>query len=272
MKLAFPKPPALLESQGGCHEPDVNVLISALAEHVIWFEFNSPNRDLNLDLPVLSSRAQHDKRVSQLRHRGIGKVELEEVNPHLRGGRVKNHLGNTRPSSLDRESNLDLPVLSSRAQHDKCISQLHHRVASKFSPESSSSLMMVMSRMDGLRLRQPATLGGAEDTFLSSLLPVIEMRMAPVGAVKRIDSTHVVRIIWPSEGSGGVYSFSGTLVDDPPTGRGKSEYGRRAPIHMKAAAIQPRGPAPASPIFSLPSTARTPPPSNIKILSGTANG
>nr|CAD7423487.1 unnamed protein product [Timema monikensis] len=31
---------------------------------------SSPDRDSNLDLPVLSSRAQHDKRVSQLRHRG----------------------------------------------------------------------------------------------------------------------------------------------------------------------------------------------------------
>nr|CAD7571238.1 unnamed protein product [Timema californicum] len=50
---------------------------------------------------------------------GIGKVELEEVNPHLRGGRVENHLGKTTPSSPDRDSNLDLPVLSSRAQHDK---------------------------------------------------------------------------------------------------------------------------------------------------------
>nr|CAD7411861.1 unnamed protein product [Timema poppensis] len=28
---------------------------------------------------------------------GIGKVELEEVNPHLRGGRVENHLGKTTP-------------------------------------------------------------------------------------------------------------------------------------------------------------------------------
>nr|CAD7413960.1 unnamed protein product [Timema cristinae] len=46
-------------------------------------------------------------------------VELEEVNPHLRGGRVENHLGKTTPSSPDRDSNLDLSVLSSRAQHDK---------------------------------------------------------------------------------------------------------------------------------------------------------
>nr|CAD7264955.1 unnamed protein product [Timema shepardi] len=36
-------------------------------------------------------------------------VELEELNPHLRGGRVENHLGKTTPSSPDRESNLDLP-------------------------------------------------------------------------------------------------------------------------------------------------------------------
>nr|CAD7262048.1 unnamed protein product [Timema shepardi] len=50
---------------------------------------------------------------------GIGKVELEEVNPHLHGGRVENHLGKTTPSSPNRDSNLDLPVLSSRAQHDK---------------------------------------------------------------------------------------------------------------------------------------------------------
>nr|CAD7399929.1 unnamed protein product [Timema cristinae] len=58
---------------------------------------------------------------------GIGKVELEEVNPHLRGGRVENHLGKTTPSSPDRDSNLDLPVLSSRALHDKRVSQLRHR-------------------------------------------------------------------------------------------------------------------------------------------------
>nr|CAD7268656.1 unnamed protein product [Timema shepardi] len=46
---------------------------------------------------------QHDKR-----------VELEEMNPHLRGGRVENHLGKTTPSSPDRDSSLDLPVLSGR--------------------------------------------------------------------------------------------------------------------------------------------------------------
>nr|CAD7391999.1 unnamed protein product [Timema cristinae] len=55
-------------------------------------------------------------------------IELEEVNPHLCGGRVENHLGKTTPSSPNRDLNLDLPVLSNRAQHDKRVSQLRHRV------------------------------------------------------------------------------------------------------------------------------------------------
>nr|CAD7259883.1 unnamed protein product [Timema shepardi] len=41
------------------------------------------------------------------------------MNPHLHGGRVENYFGKTNPSSPDRDSNLDLPVHSSRAQHDK---------------------------------------------------------------------------------------------------------------------------------------------------------
>nr|CAD7569169.1 unnamed protein product [Timema californicum] len=47
------------------------------------------------------------------------RVELEEVNQHLRGGRVENHFGKTTLSSPDRYSNLNLPVLGGRAQHDK---------------------------------------------------------------------------------------------------------------------------------------------------------
>nr|CAD7432662.1 unnamed protein product [Timema monikensis] len=48
-----------------------------------------------------------------------GEIDRKEVNPHLRGRRVENHLGKTTTSSPDRDSNLDLPVLSSRAQSDK---------------------------------------------------------------------------------------------------------------------------------------------------------
>nr|CAD7392519.1 unnamed protein product [Timema cristinae] len=70
---------------------------------------------------VLHDEGYHQYHYTTTHHLlpGIGKVELEEVNPHLRGGRVKNHLGKTTPSSPVRDSNLDLPVLSSRAQHDK---------------------------------------------------------------------------------------------------------------------------------------------------------
>nr|CAD7265674.1 unnamed protein product [Timema shepardi] len=61
---------------------------------------------------------------------GLGKVELEDVNPHLRGGRGENHLRKTTSSSPDRDWNLDLPVLSSRAstrqaQHMSSYSFLH---------------------------------------------------------------------------------------------------------------------------------------------------
>nr|CAD7597793.1 unnamed protein product [Timema genevievae] len=61
----------------------------------------------------------------------LGRLNLEEVNPHLRGGRVENHLGKTTPSSPDRDSNLDLPVLSGLTQHDWRVSQLRHRGGSK---------------------------------------------------------------------------------------------------------------------------------------------
>nr|CAD7568652.1 unnamed protein product [Timema californicum] len=42
-------------------------------------------------------------------------TEPEEVNPHLCGGRVENHLIKTTPSSPERDSNLDLPILGSLA-------------------------------------------------------------------------------------------------------------------------------------------------------------
>nr|CAD7430611.1 unnamed protein product [Timema monikensis] len=46
---------------------------------------------------------------------GIEKVEFEEVNPHLRGVRVKDHIGKTFLSSLNRDSNLDLHIFGSLA-------------------------------------------------------------------------------------------------------------------------------------------------------------
>nr|CAD7398606.1 unnamed protein product [Timema poppensis] len=64
------------------------------------------------------------------------RVELEEVSPNLRGGRVENHLGKTTPSSPDRDSNLVLPVLSSRAQHDR-LGEIHQRVVNISNSEVS---------------------------------------------------------------------------------------------------------------------------------------
>nr|CAD7257036.1 unnamed protein product [Timema shepardi] len=60
---------------------------------------------------LIGQRTPHSQYgiVYQLLVARIGKVELEEVNPHLREGRVENHLGKTTPSSPDRDLNLNLP-------------------------------------------------------------------------------------------------------------------------------------------------------------------
>nr|CAD7426096.1 unnamed protein product [Timema monikensis] len=81
---------------------------------------SSPDRDSNLDLPPSSAVELNTTSTlaNYATEAGMGKVELEEVNLHLRGGRVENHLGKpfrTPPSSPDRDSDFDLPILSSRA-------------------------------------------------------------------------------------------------------------------------------------------------------------
>nr|CAD7394811.1 unnamed protein product [Timema cristinae] len=95
------------------------VAVVDVADHTVSLVFDlvHDTRDVHCSAPVNNTRNASFG----------GTVELEEVNPHLRGGRVENHLGKTSPSSPDQDSNLDLPVLSSRAQHDKCVSQLRHR-------------------------------------------------------------------------------------------------------------------------------------------------
>nr|CAD7399976.1 unnamed protein product [Timema cristinae] len=100
-------------------DPDENSIATYLTS---MYHYRVVVRCVELDLAVILEERPWCKEV-----RGIRKVELEEVNPHLRGGRVENHLGKTTPSSPDRDSNLDIPVLSSRAQHDKRVSQLRHR-------------------------------------------------------------------------------------------------------------------------------------------------
>nr|CAD7456889.1 unnamed protein product [Timema tahoe] len=45
---------------------------------------------------------------------GLGRLYLEEVYLHLRGRRVDNYFGNITFNTLDRDSNLNLPVIGSR--------------------------------------------------------------------------------------------------------------------------------------------------------------
>nr|CAD7406875.1 unnamed protein product [Timema cristinae] len=66
----------------------------------------------NGELTKLKNRWWYDR--TECRH-----GDKQEVNPPLRGGRGENHLGKPTPSSPYQYSNFDLPVLSSRAQHDK---------------------------------------------------------------------------------------------------------------------------------------------------------
>nr|CAD7590993.1 unnamed protein product [Timema genevievae] len=51
----------------------------------------------------------------------LGRLNIEEVNPYLRGGRVENHLGKITPISPERDLNLDLLVFSSLAQHETSV-------------------------------------------------------------------------------------------------------------------------------------------------------
>nr|CAD7204276.1 unnamed protein product [Timema douglasi] len=102
----------------GCPERNTTELVACLRAADAGDLINSGDAFHCVSLPVKASVSEN-VRPHGLEHNGIGKVELEEVNPHLHGGRVENHLEKTTPSSPDRDSNLHLPVLSSRAQHDK---------------------------------------------------------------------------------------------------------------------------------------------------------
>nr|CAD7456793.1 unnamed protein product [Timema tahoe] len=50
--------------------------------------------------------------LAMFRH-GNGRLYLEEVDPHLCGGRVENHFGRKNLNTPDRDSNLDLPIIGS---------------------------------------------------------------------------------------------------------------------------------------------------------------
>nr|CAD7203740.1 unnamed protein product [Timema douglasi] len=102
--------PVLHEASCPTSELLMSVVISDSGEEIVCFSYNTVGAVGELKgfcLEVLVIRLEQ----------ALGRLNLEEVNPHLCGGRVENNLGNNYPSSPDRDSNLDLLVLSSLAQH-----------------------------------------------------------------------------------------------------------------------------------------------------------
>nr|CAD7439916.1 unnamed protein product [Timema bartmani] len=72
------------------------------------YEISPPARIRTLTSPSPTIQTRRTQFCEQL--------SLKELNQHLRGGRVENHLGKTSPSSSDRDLNLNLPIQGSLAQ------------------------------------------------------------------------------------------------------------------------------------------------------------
>nr|CAD7575938.1 unnamed protein product [Timema californicum] len=82
----------------------------------------------NLDADFNVSKRKYpdkERHITRLINIGIGKVELEEMNTHLRGGRVENHLGTTTPlvhpteirTSISPSSAVELNMTSALANY-----------------------------------------------------------------------------------------------------------------------------------------------------------
>nr|CAD7456037.1 unnamed protein product [Timema tahoe] len=79
---------------------------------------SSPDRGLNLDLPVLGSLVQHEtSALANYAAEELGRLNIKEVNPHLRGERVENNFGKNL-GSPKRDPTSYLPVLCILAQHE----------------------------------------------------------------------------------------------------------------------------------------------------------
>nr|CAD7587210.1 unnamed protein product [Timema genevievae] len=68
----------------------------------------------------------------------------EEVYPHVREGRVKNHLVKTTLSTIDRNSNLNLPVIGSLVQQES--SALDHAATEVGNSRTLDDIAMVLQR------------------------------------------------------------------------------------------------------------------------------
>nr|CAD7443805.1 unnamed protein product [Timema bartmani] len=69
-----------------------------------------------------------------------GTLNIEGVNPHFRGGKIENYLGKIPPSSPKRDSNLNLPILGSLAQHETSVSANYTTKTGASKKRSSSNL------------------------------------------------------------------------------------------------------------------------------------
>nr|CAD7440116.1 unnamed protein product [Timema bartmani] len=153
----------------------------------------TPNRDSNIDIPVIDSLVYCES--SALDHAA---TEIEEVNPHLRGGRVENHLGKATlihpteiRTSISPSSAVELNTTSALANYvteagglvkQHCLSGIDltygrlprglaqnsrgnsHRQAQYF-----TKTCLVASAIYGFRY--PSVLAGAEGYFESKSLP-----------------------------------------------------------------------------------------------------
>ncbi|CAG2053560.1 unnamed protein product [Timema podura] len=107
LNLDFPDIGNLVYCESNILDHMVTKAVARRFKASLVLDWPSDDREIGIRIPVAYTR--------------------KEVNPHLRGGRVENRLGKTTPSSPDRDSNLDLPVLGGLAQHDWRVSQLRHR-------------------------------------------------------------------------------------------------------------------------------------------------
>nr|CAD7588719.1 unnamed protein product [Timema genevievae] len=82
----------------------------------------------------------------------LGRLNLEAVNPHLRGGRAENHLGKTTPSSPDRDSNLNLPVPAVELNMTSALANY----ATEAEGKEGFGNQINMCRNRGMNLRPPA--------------------------------------------------------------------------------------------------------------------
>ncbi|CAG2058661.1 unnamed protein product, partial [Timema podura] len=108
----------------------------------------------------------------------LGRLNLEEVTPHLRGRRVENHPGKTTSSSPNRDSNLDLLVLGGLAQHDWRVSQLRHRGGSQNTLGKNMVFWKQLGDLGMLGATVDQAYGGSNLGYLNHILIMEEISRA----------------------------------------------------------------------------------------------